>query len=510
MTDLPSAPESELGLLSACVLDPERVFAGLALRGVTPDWFYVPAHRILWEQLYARNGNAQVVTDGPLFIQHLRERVTEKGQTLLDAVGGEQFIATLWNYIPGAGHWAKYADNVEDKARRRAMIDTALRLRERAFSEETDWLTALGEAEATLFGLRSGGGLSQTEHVSGIAFGALDRYEARRRNRGRIDGGVLTGFPDIDRTFNGLQPGWLMTVAARPAMGKTSCATAFAEAAAVDASAKSGGKLQNVPAAIYSLEMTKHEIMDRMLLGRANVDFGKARTGFFNAQGDFDALQREVEAMHHSHLYLFDGCEVDIASLRAQIRRDVVKLGLKIAFIDYLQIIEGSTREAKREIRLRIIEICRGLKNLAKELQIPIVVLAQAGRGSEENPGKEPMLKDLQESSAIEQYSDVVAFIHRPVYYKPWKRLSEDEQERWEKDESSAEMDQREGTVPGQTLYEQHALFLIRKNRHGGVGDIPMLFAGERARFLPRNTKLFSNNPNQRQANRTGTEEEHF
>lgn len=492
---VPSQPEAEMAILSCVVQEPALLTD--CIGRVQEDWFYVPTHRAIWQSFMAAHAegmNPDALTTIGWAAAHPDEAIRKKKKEI------ERDCEKLLGFAPGTAAFTKYLDQAEDAVRRRQILRLARALTGAAMDPARPWKEALDNAEAHLLSLRTNHSTKGTRPIVEVLREVTDKLELRYQNRGKVASGLSSGIPDLDRMVNGFQPGELWTIAARPAMGKTSAAWTLAEGFSIDTD-------KPIPGAFYSLEMYDREIIERALLGRADIDIAKGRTGHFKTS-DFNAIAREVKAMAGSPLYMFDAFGITNGDLAARIRSDTQRFGIQYALIDYGQLLRATTKRAEKEKRLEVHETWETLKGVAKRCNINIFVLAQCGRGADDTPSRPPLLKDLQESSAIEQFSDGIMFIHRTAYYIPWQKLKEDSQDRWEESAKDWEAANSRsfpdiGTHPdatkGQRMYESHAQFILAKQRNGPVGPIDLIWHAARTRFTGRTTKLYSNNEAHRQ-----------
>jgi len=491
---IPHQPEAELSLMACLLMEPERM-GGLAGR-VKEDWFYSITHKQLWQSLHHFH-TAGLPFDPLNIIAWARSHADEEVRKNVHNI--EKRCGDLVSYVPTTANFDTYFGHVEDAAMRRRLMRMGRALSQAANDTSQPWKAAMDEAEAGLYNLREIQSIKGSRPVKEVVCEVVDTFEARHRRRGDATMGVPTGFADIDRMINGFQGGQLVTIGARPAMGKTALLWNFVEGMSIDNPYPAKG-------CFYSLEMKDSEIVERALLGRASVDFSKGRTGMFST-GDFAQIKQQVGEVGNSPLYTFDGYNMTIGDMCAQIRSDVRRFGIQYAAIDYGQLLKASSKRAQKEKRLEVEETWELLKGVAKTQNIPIILLAQCGRGADDNPSRPPQLKDLQESSAIEKFSDIVAFIHRVSYYVPWQRLKEDPREEWE--DKAKEWEQENGrsfpcsddddATAGQRMYNSWAQFILAKQRNGAVGPIDLIFHAHRARFSGRTGKIFSNNLKERQ-----------
>jgi replicative DNA helicase len=362
-----------------------------------PDDFYVPAHQAIFDaivQLY--NGNQPI---DPLTVSDALHR---KGE--LDRVGGAGYLTDLMEGVPTASNIEYYAEIVEEHGLRRRLISAGGQIGDLAVTTDLEISAVLDRAEQAVFGVgerRIGEGLIAMSPLLHSTLEVIEEMEAR----GSELTGLATGFRDLDRKLAGLQPANLVIVAARPSMGKSTLAANIATNVAT-----TGGTV-----AIFSLEMSREEVVQRLLCSVGRVDSMKLRTGQLGPQ----LWQKVVHAasrMYKAPIFIDDSGQLTVTDIRAKCRRLKRQHGLDLVIVDYLQLMTGSARENRQQ---EIAEISRGLKNLARELDVPIMAVSQLNRSLEAREDKRPRLGDLRESGAIEQDSDVVMFIYRHEYYHP-------------------------------------------------------------------------------------------
>lgn len=391
----PHNNEAEESVLGAIMLSAEA--ANLVMDKLEPDDFYVPAHQAIFDsivQLY--NGNQPI---DPLTVSDALHR---KGE--LDRIGGAGYLTDLMEGVPTASNIEYYAEIVEEHALRRRLIGAGGQIGDLAVMTDLEISAVLDRAEQAVFGVgerRIGEGLIAMSPLLHSTLEVIEEMEAR----GSELTGLATGFRDLDRKLAGLQPANLVIVAARPSMGKSALAANIATNVAM-----TGGTV-----AMFSLEMSREEIVQRLLCSVGRVDSMKLRTGQLGSQ----LWQKVVHAaskMYKAPIFIDDSGQLTVTDIRAKCRRLKRQHGLDLVIIDYLQLMTGSARENRQQ---EIAEISRSLKNLARELDLPIVAVSQLNRSLEAREDKRPRLGDLRESGAIEQDSDVVMFIYRHEYYHP-------------------------------------------------------------------------------------------
>ncbi len=391
----PHNAEAEESVIGALLLSAEA--ANQVVDRLRSEDFYIPAYQAIYEiivDLYNANQpiDAVTVTDG----------LRRKGE--LDRIGGVGFVTQLMSAVPVASRVEYYADIVEEHALRRNLMSAGGRISDLAMltDEEIDFV--IDSAEQTVLGVaerRVGDGLLP---LSGFLQSSLEVIEEMEANAGEITG-LATGFRDLDRKLAGLQPANLVVVAARPAMGKSALALNIATNVATH-----GGTV-----AIFSMEMGKEEIIQRLLCSIGRVDSMKLRAGQLGPQ----LWQKVVNAasrLYQAPLFVDDSAHITVTDVRAKCRRLKRHRGLDLVVLDYLQLMQGRNRENRQQ---EIAEISRNLKNLARELGIPIIAVSQLNRSLEAREDKRPRLGDLRESGAIEQDADIVMFIYRDEYYNP-------------------------------------------------------------------------------------------
>ena len=363
----------------------------------------------------------------------------------LRSVGGASYLTELTNYVPTATHAKAYADLVSNTAIRRRLISAGSAISESGYEEGRDVTELLGAAEKELYTVTDQ--VTKTEYVAleSLLADAFDRMEELHRNKGALRG-LKTGFRDLDKKTAGFQKGDLIIIGARPAMGKTT----FAENLAYNAAT-----INNRGVLFFSMEMANAEIVDRMISDVSGVDNWKIRTGNVTDE-DFGKIGDALGEMDSVPLYLDDSSSMTILELRNKARRAAHDHDIGMIIVDYLQLLQGTDRYAGNRVQ-EVTEISRGLKQLARELEIPVVALAQLSRSVTGRDDPRPVLSDLRESGSIEQDADMVMFLHRPDYYR---QNSDD--------------------------YEPTNIteLIIAKHRHGPVGKIELYFHPELLRFM--------------------------
>ncbi len=446
---MPQNIDAEEAILGAILVSPACM--NRVVEHLRPESFYKPAHRYVYEamlQLYNSDTKIDIVSVSDTL------NMTQK----LELVGGRAFINDLSYKTITTTNVEYYAKIVQEKAIKRSLINAGSEIISQGYDlnpiEES-----LDMAEKLIYDISSQKASSALNPIKDIIYDAYAKLEDRAKNKGQLTG-VASGFYDLDNIYtNGLQKSDLIILAARPAMGKTSLALNIAQNVALRA---------NVPVAIFSLEMSKDQLVQRLLGAEAEVDAGRIKTGDLNTK-DWEKLAIAMDRFSQSKIYIDDTAGVTITDLRAKCRRlAMAEKNLGLIVIDYLQLIEGTGREDRMQ---QISSISRGLKILAKDLNVPIIALSQLSRAVEGRIDKRPMLSDLRESGSIEQDADIVMFIYRDDYYK----TAENEEEMSEKAANKGE-----------------AEVIIAKNRNGPVGSIKLLFQNNITKFKnPMKTDVF-------------------
>ena len=425
----PHGREAEESVLGAVLLSEEAV--NEVMDRIHPEDFYVPAHQAIFEsmrELFDSNQPIDAVT--------VSEVLRRKGE--LEKVGGVAYLARLVDIVPSTSNVVYYAGIVEEHAKRRELIRAGGAVVDVAFDIDEEIALVLDRAEQAVLSVAERRASQTLLEIGPMFSEILERIEALEEKGSDLTG-LSTGYVDLDRKLAGLQPANLVVVAARPAMGKSSLAVGIAINVAQTGE----------PVALFSLEMSKEEIVQRILSSVGRVDSMKLRSGQLGP-----LWQRVVDAagkMYKAPIYIDDSPIVTVTDIRAKCRRLKRKHGLSLVVVDYLQLMEASTRENRQQ---EISEITRNLKNLARELEVPILAVSQLNRSLEAREDKRPRLSDLRESGAIEQDADVVMFIYRHEYYHP-----EDQEKR-----GIAEV-------------------IVAKHRAGSTGPIEMTFQPEFTRF---------------------------
>lgn len=433
----PQNIEAEQSVLGALLIDKEAIIrVADALR---PEDFYKDTHQRIYEamlEVYAQREPIDVVA--------LANRLKEK--KMLEIIGGRGYLMELTNSVPTSSHVSHYASIVQRKATLRRLISAASDITGYGFREEEDVERILDRAEQSLFQVSQRFLKQGFIPIRDVLTDAFDRIDELHKNTGQLRG-IPTGFPDIDNLLAGLQKSDLIVLAARPSVGKTSLALDIARTVATK---------HKVPVAIFSLEMSKEQLVDRLICSEAGVPLWKLRTGRL-AEGedadDFPKIGHAMGVLAEAPIFIDDSAMSTVMEMRTKARRLQTEHGVGLLVVDYLQLLEGSTNVENRV--QQVAEITRGLKALAKELSIPVLALSQLSRATEMRNPPIPKLADLRESGTIEQDADVVMFIYRPAMHE--RDLPPEEQHRAE--------------------------IHIAKHRNGPTGTVNLFFENELASF---------------------------
>jgi len=434
--------EAERGVLGSILLDPQMCDEVIPILRV--EDFYSEAHRRLYRTLLEMRDNGQQID-----VMLLTDRLRKNGD--LEAVGGAQYIAEILQSVPVAAHAVYYANLVRDKATLRALIHAAAEILRDAYDPSQDSQQLIGQAEEKIFRVHDSRTLNRLhtlQEVMGEVFTLIDQ-----RLQGKSTG-IPTHFPDLDRLTGGLHEAELIILAARPSMGKTALACNIAENVTI---------ISKIPTLFVSLEMSRMELVQRILCSHGRIDSGKFRSGFISAQ-ERSALVKASNELSQTPLFIDDTPSRTVAEIAAVARRLKRRQNLGLLIIDYLQLIEPDNPKDSRQEQ--VARIARRLKGLARELNVPVLCVAQLNRQVEQ--GREihrPRLSHLRESGAIEQDADVVMFVHREEYYYTPKEVEDME---------------REGN-----RIKGVAEVIVAKQRNGPTDDIKLTWLPQYTKFVP-------------------------
>ena len=438
----PQNLEAEQSFLGSLLLDKDAMIKVADL--VQPDDFYHDKHRRIYESmldLYRKNE--------PIDLLSLGNRLHDKNE--LELIGGRAELISLTNAVPTSIHVVHYGEIIQKKSTLRRLISAAHEITGLGYQEAEDVGSILDQAEKQLFNVSQKFLKRSFSPIGEVLSDAFERIDEVHRDRDKLRG-VPTSYLDLDQLLGGLQKSDLIILAARPACGKTSFALDIARNAAVK---------YKTPVGVFSLEMSKEQLVDRMLCAEANVDLWKMRTGKLSNQGandDFSRIGHAMGILSDAPIFIDDSSSANIMEVRTKARRLQMEHGLGMLIIDYLQLMEGRGKSLDNRT-LEVAEITRGLKQLARELSIPVIALSQLSRSVELQKPAIPRLAHLRESGSIEQDADIVMFIYRKSADKNYRPEDLSPEER--------------------NVAEIH----IAKHRNGPTGVVKLFFDAERASF---------------------------
>jgi len=441
---LPHSVEAEQGVLGSMLISPRDIIAE-CVEKINEEYFYIPAHETVYSVL-VELWNAGQAIDLITFTQVLRDR------NLLDAVGGAAAVTSLFTFVPTAANVSYYLEIVRDKFILRQVIAACTESVRRSYEDQDEVDNLLDEVEAKILAVGDDRFKGQMQSMQDQVMAAIETIEKLYERKGGITG-ISTGFTEFDRMTSGLHAAEMIVLAARPSMGKTAFAMNIAEHVAIE---------EKKAVAIFSLEMSGQQLVQRLLCSRARVNLKKVRDGFLGDR-EFSSLTTAASKLAGAKMFIDDTAGLSILELRAKARRLKAQHEIELIVVDYLQLLRSTTRRGQENRQIEISEISYGLKGLAKELNIPIIVVAQLNRNPENRTGDSkgrPRLSDLRESGSIEQDADLVGLLVREAYYA----------------DSDEERDEAAGK----------AQLIIAKQRNGPTGDIPLTFLNEFTRFEDR------------------------
>lgn len=428
----PHSIEGEQSVLGAMILDKNAVITATEI--LKPSDFYKEAHREIYEsilEIYNRDEPVDLIT----LSEELKKRNT------LDAIGGILYLADLSEAISTTANIRFYCEIVEEKSILRRLINASSEIIAKGYEADEDINIIIEAAEKKIFDITQKRSREGLDPIKEVLLESFSRIEQMALNKGDLTG-LTTGFIDLDRKTSGLQKSDLVLVAARPAMGKS----AFSVNLAVNSALKGGASV-----AIFSLEMSKEQIVQRMLSSESHVELQKVINGKLD-EDDWPKLVRAMGPLSQAKIFIDDTPGITLMEMKAKCRKLKMEKGLDLVMIDYLQLMSGEGRNENRQ--QEISAISRGLKILAKEMDCPVIALSQLSRAPEMRSDHRPILSDLRESGAIEQDADIVMFLYRDDYYHP---------------------DSEKKNI-GEVI--------IAKHRNGPTGTVELVFMGEYTKFL--------------------------
>ncbi|MBE6074664.1 MAG: replicative DNA helicase [Selenomonas ruminantium] len=392
----PQNIEAEQAVLGAMLIKKEAIIAVQEI--LLPDDFYREAHRIVYEAMLELSGNDEAV-DLVTLTEQLRK--SEK----LEKIGGLPFITQLANAVPTAANVTYHAKIVKEKAELRNLINAATEIAGAAYEDTDNVENIMDEAEKKILAVANRQNGGAFESMKSIVMRTFERINVLYESKGGLTG-ISSGFKDLDTLTAGLQKSDLILVAARPSMGKTAFTLNIASYVG----------LHGHSVAFFSLEMSKEQLMQRMLCSEGGIDASRLRTGQLD-EGEWNHLVETADKLSRAPIYIDDTAGITVMDLRSKARRLKAEHGLDLIIIDYLQLMQGRPSKNSDNRQQEISEISRSLKALARELDVPVIALSQLSRSVESRQVKKPMLSDLRESGSLEQDADIVMFLYREDYY---------------------------------------------------------------------------------------------
>ncbi|MDP3964399.1 MAG: replicative DNA helicase [bacterium] len=401
----PQNLEAEQAVLGSLLIDKDAIIKVADI--LSPQDFYKDIHGMIYEAMLGLYDKRE-----PIDLLSLANKLEENNQ--LESVGSRSYLTTLANAVPTSSHVVSYSKIIQKKATLRRLIGSASDIAQMGYQEDDDLDVLLDKAEQSLFNVSQKFLKQNFSSIKNLLTEAFDRMDELHRESGKLRG-LPTGFPDLDNVLAGFQKSDLIILAARPSVGKTSLALDFARQAAIQHKASIG---------IFSLEMSKEQLIDRMLCADAKVSLWKFRTGHLSDQGeenDFTSIAHAMGKLSEASIYIDDSATANIMEIRTKARRLQSEHGLDMIIVDYLQLMEGRNQNSDNRVQ-EVAEITRGLKAIARELNIPVVGLSQLSRAVEMSKPAIPKLAHLRESGSIEQDADVVMFIYRKAVDRNYRK----------------------------------------------------------------------------------------
>jgi len=414
----------------------------MCIERIDENHFHHPAHRVIYETFVELWQNNQ-----PIDLIVVTQYLTDNGK--LDQAGGAELITELVTFVPTATNASYYVDILREKYLLRQVITVSTEFGARAYEEQSEATVLLDDFESNVLSIGKQRFEGKTLEMKDYLMQAVESIEKLYHNRGGLSG-LSTGFSRLDQMTSGLHESEMIVIAARPSMGKTAFAMNIAEHVAVDC-----GK----PVGIFSLEMSSQQLVQRLLCSRARVNLARVRDGMLG-KNDLQNLVSASTLLAKTRMYIDDTAGLSILEMRAKARRMRDAYGIELIIVDYLQLLRSTSRRASENRQIEIAEISTGIKGLAKELGLPVIVLAQLNREPEKRGDGKPRVSDLRESGSIEQDADVVGLLVRAEVY--------------EKDEEAKQEKSGEAEL------------IIAKQRNGPIGDVPLTFLKEYTRFEDR------------------------
>ena len=430
----PHSVESEQSILGSIILDKDAIIT--VAETINPSDFYKEAHKIIYESMLSLNSNNE-----PIDLITLIEELRKEGH--LDNIGGISYLTSLSTIVPTTSNVKYYANIVKEKSVMRQLIKASNEIINLGYDASTDVQEILNKAEKNIFDISQEKSGDDIQPINAVLQDTFDMIEKLCTEKKEVTG-ITTGFKDLNKKINGLQRTDLILLAARPAMGKTAFSLNLVQNAALKGDAS---------VAVFSLEMSKEQLVQRMLSAQSNVELSKIKTGTLG-ESDWPRIIDGMAVLSEANIFIDDTPGIKISEIRSKCRRLKMEKGLDLILIDYLQLMEGEGKNENRQ--QEIAKISRSLKILAKELDCPVVALSQLSRSPELRKDHRPILSDLRESGSIEQDADIVMFLYRDEYYH----------------------DDSEKKNIGEVI--------VAKNRHGETGNVELVWFGQVQKFADK------------------------
>ncbi|MCT4542046.1 MAG: replicative DNA helicase [Vallitalea sp.] len=435
----PYSLEAEQSVIGSMILDREAI--ATAMETLNSDDFYQPDLKLIYGLIVDLYNNSKAVD-----LVTLENKLKDEG--VLDQIGGISYLSKLAMSVPTSAHIKNYAQIVKEKSVLRNLIKTSREIIAESYDGKNKLEDILNDAEEKIFNVMQDRRTQEFSSIKDLVVPTLNKIESIHKNQGKVTG-IPTGFIDLDYKTAGLQPSDLILIAARPSMGKTAIALNMAQHAAIK---------ENASTAIFSLEMSKDQLVNRLLCSEAMVDAQKVRTGDLEDE-DWAKIASGSSVLSRAPIYIDDTPGITVAEMKAKCRKLKLEKGLDLILIDYLQLMSGNGKIESRQ--QEISEISRSLKALAREMEAPVVALSQLSRACESRADHRPMLSDLRESGAIEQDADVVMFLYRDEYYNP------------------------------ETEAKNQGELIIAKQRNGPTGTVHLVWMGQYTKFASMDNKNY-------------------
>ena len=430
----PHSVESEQSIVGSIILDKDAIIT--VAETINPSDFYKEAHKVIYESMLRLNSNNE-----PIDLITLIEELRKEGH--LDNVGGISYLTSLSTIVPTTSNVKYYANIVKEKSVMRQLIKASNEIINLGYDASTDVQEILDKAEKNIFDISQEKSGDDIQPINVVLQDTFDMIEKLCTEKSDVTG-ITTGFADLNKKINGLQRTDLILLAARPAMGKTAFSLNLVQNAALKGDAS---------VAVFSLEMSKEQLVQRMLSAQSNVELSKIKTGNLG-ESDWPRIIDGMAVLSEANIFIDDTPGIKISEIRSKCRRLKIEKGLDLILIDYLQLMEGEGKNENRQ--QEIAKISRSLKILAKELDCPVVALSQLSRSPELRKDHRPILSDLRESGSIEQDADIVMFLYRDEYYH----------------------DDSEKKNIGEVI--------VAKNRHGETGSVELVWFGQVQKFADK------------------------